>query len=121
MTRGNISLLILTGLFIGLIVGVSLSYGKTEPALYVPSGEPSDYIDRSVSVESSVSDGKVNINTAGPDELQSLPGIGPVKAEAILEYREQNGFFLNKEEIINVNGIGEGTYNKIAQLITVGE
>lgn len=63
----------------------------------------------------------ININTASQAELESLPGIGPTTALKIIEYRDANGVFLNPEDIINVPGIGPGTYERIKNLITVGE
>jgi competence protein ComEA len=51
----------------------------------------------------------VNINTANQTELESLPGIGPVKAKAILEYRKKNGGFKNVDELTRVDGIGPVT------------
>ncbi|MBQ8281749.1 MAG: helix-hairpin-helix domain-containing protein [Lachnospiraceae bacterium] len=66
-------------------------------------------------------DESVNINLADIDTLTSLPGIGNTKAEAIVSYREENGKFASKEEILNVNGIGESTYDKIKDLITVSD
>lgn len=62
----------------------------------------------------------ININTASSFELESLPGIGPTTAQRIIEYREANGPFLAIEDIINVSGIGPGTYERIKDLITVG-
>ena len=62
----------------------------------------------------------ININTASAAELDSLPGIGPTTAQKIIDYREQNGPFVNAEDIINVSGIGPGTYERIKNLITVG-
>ena len=62
----------------------------------------------------------IDINIASAEELESLPGIGPTTAQKIIEYREQNGPFLNIEDIINVSGIGPGTYERIKDLITVG-
>ena len=70
--------------------------------------------------QSARSDGKININTAGLAELDSIPGIGPVLAQRIIDYREQNGFFSSPEEIQNVSGIGPKTYEKMADYITVG-
>jgi competence protein ComEA len=61
----------------------------------------------------------ININTASQAELESLPGIGPTTAQKIIEYRTANGPFLNTEDIINVAGIGPGTYERIKDLITV--
>lgn len=63
--------------------------------------------------------GKVNINQANGEELQTLPGIGPSKADAIIKYRQENGVFKNIEEIKNVSGIGDKTFEKIKPQITV--
>jgi competence protein ComEA len=64
--------------------------------------------------------GPVNINTATAAELETLPGIGPKTADAIVEYREANGSFETIEDIMDVPGIGEGTFEKIRGGITVG-
>jgi competence protein ComEA len=64
--------------------------------------------------------GPVNINTATAAELEALSGVGPKTAEAIVEYREANGPFESIEDIVNVPGIGEGTFEKIRDEITVG-
>lgn len=63
----------------------------------------------------------VNINTASVEELDELPGIGPTIAQRIVEYREVFGPFASIEDIVNVSGIGQATYNEIKDLITVGE
>jgi len=62
----------------------------------------------------------ININTASQSELETLPGIGRSTAQKIIQYREQNGPFVNAEDIVNVSGIGPGTYERIKDLITVG-
>jgi competence protein ComEA len=62
----------------------------------------------------------VNINTASIAELDTLPGIGPTTAQKIIDYREQNGLFRSIEDIINVSGIGPATYERLKDLITVG-
>jgi len=61
----------------------------------------------------------VNINTASSEELQAIPGIGPSKAEAVIEYREENGPFQIIEDITNVSGIGEKSFERIKSSITV--
>ena len=63
--------------------------------------------------------GLININTASQSELESLPGIGPVLAQRIIEYRQSHGPFSNAEEIMDVSGIGPGIFKKIKDLITV--
>ena len=72
-------------------------------------------VDRS----SSYSGGKVNINTAGSDELQTLTGIGPVTAQKIIDYRTENGRFSSIEDIKNVSGIGDKTFEKFKDDIRV--
>lgn len=61
----------------------------------------------------------ININTATEAELQTLSGIGPSKAKAIVEYRKQNGNFKTTADIKNVKGIGDGIFNKISAEISV--
>lgn len=61
----------------------------------------------------------ININTASIEELTTLTGIGDVKAEAIIKYRNEVGKFKTKEEILNVDGIGESLFEKIKDDITV--
>ena len=63
----------------------------------------------------------ININRAEAWLLESLPGVGPVKAQAIVEYRQQNGPFCSIHEIMEVDGFGEASFEQIEHLITVGE
>ena len=62
---------------------------------------------------------KIDINRAEVWLLKALPGIGETLAQRIVDYRQQNGLFLNPGQIVNVDGIGEGTYERIKELITV--
>jgi len=64
--------------------------------------------------------GRININTATAEELDTLPGIGPTTAQAIVDYRTQNGLFQAIQDIMNVPGIGASSYDLIKNLITVG-
>jgi competence ComEA-like helix-hairpin-helix protein len=63
---------------------------------------------------------RVNINTATVDELVTLPGIGKAYAQRIVEYRDKNGPFKKVEDLLNVRGIGEKTFERIRDRITVG-
>lgn len=70
-------------------------------------------------VSSASSDNLLNINQASESELMQLPGIGQVKAAAIVTYRNSNGPFSSIEEIKNVPGIKEAAFDKIKGMITV--
>ncbi|MDE7403587.1 MAG: helix-hairpin-helix domain-containing protein, partial [Lachnospiraceae bacterium] len=59
------------------------------------------------------------INTAGEELLCTLPGVGSAKAKSIISYREKNGPFEKKEDIMNVEGIKNGLFEKIKDSITV--
>ncbi len=61
----------------------------------------------------------ININTANKETLKSLPGIGDSLAESIIHYRENVSLFNDISDIKNVNRIGDKTYEKIKNLITV--
>lgn len=62
---------------------------------------------------------RINLNTADARLLETLPGIGPVLAQRIVDYRQQNGYFRRPEDILKVEGIGKATYEKIKGLIAV--
>jgi len=64
--------------------------------------------------------GKININTANSEQLQTLPKVGPKIAEAIIKYRKKHPF-KSVDELIEVKGIGEKTLEKLKPLVTVGE
>ncbi|MDQ0216801.1 competence protein ComEA [Oikeobacillus pervagus] len=61
----------------------------------------------------------ININTATSDELQKLPGIGETRAQTIIEYRETNGPFQKIEDLKNISGIGEKTFEKLQDQISI--
>lgn len=61
----------------------------------------------------------INLNTADVTELQNLPGVGPKKAELIIQYRQEKGSFSKIEDLTEVQGIGEKTFAKIKSQLTV--
>lgn len=63
--------------------------------------------------------GKINLNTATAEQLESLPGVGPVTARAIIEYRKQKGGFRSIEELLEVHGIGEKRLEQIRPFVVV--
>ncbi|HQX17749.1 MAG TPA: ComEA family DNA-binding protein [Anaerolineales bacterium] len=90
--------------------------------LDIPLAEGSSLVVEPVSVptEPAASTELIDINSASQSELETLPGIGPTTARKIIDYREENGPFQAIEDIMNVSGIGPGTYERMKDLITVG-
>ncbi len=98
------------------LTGQSGIFG-TYPCDAGQSGNPGTY--PSEAGQSGIPGGRVNLNTASGEELMTLPGIGKSKADAIIRYREENGFFLSPEDVMNISGIKDAVYGKIKELITV--
>ena len=88
--------------------------------IYIPTA---DEVERGIELPSAEgnisSDGSININEATAEELETLNGIGPVTAEKIIQYRTEYGKFEKKEDLMEVNGIGEKTYAQIKDKIRV--
>ena len=90
--------------------------------VYVPSMEDIEQGEAQQSTVLYYAEGdsdKVNINLAGKEDLMVLTGIGEKRAEAILTYRQLHGSFSSIEELMQVEGIKQGTYDKIKDQITV--
>lgn len=83
--------------------------GEAPPAAADGAGAASDTVG-----------GAIDINSAGADELDALPGIGPAIAERIVSHREANGPFRAVEDLQDVKGIGAALFEQIAPLVTVG-
>ena len=66
-------------------------------------------------------DAQVNVNTASAIELAAVKGIGPAKAQAIVEYREKNGAFKSVDDLKAVRGIGDKMVEQLRAQVTVGE
>ncbi|WP_423189596.1 helix-hairpin-helix domain-containing protein [Alkalibacterium sp. f15] len=90
---------------------------EDEMYIYIPV-EGEEMVGIEISLEGGhAKDAKININDANEQTLSQLNGIGPSKANDIIEYREKNGPFESIDEIIKVSGIGEKTYEKISEYI----
>lgn len=100
---------------VGITQGVSEGSAQ-DPAQGVSQGSAQDPV-QGVQPNSGT---KININTAGTAELDKLPGIGPALAERIIQYRTENGPFVQPEDLMNVSGIGPKTYEKMSSMVTVG-
>jgi competence protein ComEA len=90
-----------------------------EMVIYIPKqGESTSAIPQNLQ-DSNQEEGLVDINNALKEELDSLPGIGPQKAQAIITYREENGLFKSIDDLIKVPGIGEKTLDSLREYITI--
>jgi len=105
----------------------SLKAGDTIEALIQAAGGTTDSADFNQlklyipQTEEGEQPQKINLNRAEAWLLEALPGIGETIAQAIIDYRQQNGPFRNISELIKVKGIGTATYEKIKHLITVAD
>jgi len=64
---------------------------------------------------------KIDLNSASPIQLETLPGVGPALAERIVQHRKENGSFKRIEELMNVKGIGEKKFLKFKDLVYVAQ
>jgi comEA protein len=93
---------------------------SAEPSSPSKKSSSSSYSSSTSSSSAKLAPGtKININTATKEELDALPEIGPVKAQAIVDYRNAHGKFAAPEDVMKVSGIKEGTYAKIKDYIVV--
>ena len=81
--------------------------------------EEAGQMEKELQEEDPLLDGRVDINRAGKEELMTLTGIGETRAQAILAYRETNGNFSSVEELMQVEGIKEKTYEKLKEQIRI--
>ena len=132
MKKQAVSLLVVVTLvFAGFTAGYFLgrSHGAGDIQIAIPAAllteptQPAETEAKAVAqteeTESTVTF-PIDLNAAGETELTALPGIGPVLAERILDYRRENGPFQAVEELLNVSGIGEKRLEAIWNLITIG-
>lgn len=89
--------------------------------IYVPTKEEAKerVPETAVNPKNDETSDKININTATKESLMTLPGIGEAKAERIIAYRNEHGAFSSIEEIMEVEGIKEGMYEKIKDYIVI--
>lgn len=84
--------------------------------IYIPTREETEALDF---LSGRDEDTRININTASEEALQTLTGIGPGKAKAIVAYREEHGYFEAEEDLMKVSGIGQASYEKLRDEIRV--
>ena len=138
--RVELALAVLTALFAAFCLGFFLGRNtvpqtitteterpQTQTAA-LPAAQPEEQTaqpeqpEQSEQAEEPVQSGQpVNINTASAETLDTLPGIGPVLAQRIVDWRAQYGAFSSVEQLTDVPGIGEAKLEKIRAMITVEE
>lgn len=113
----HVALLALTAAFLGALAffAVRGDVAVTENDGYTVEVERSIPAEEVVPVKE-----PVDINSATAEELESLMGIGPVLAQAIVDYRAEHGPFASVDELLEVSGIGEAKLNNIRDDVTIG-
>lgn len=102
-----------------------IAYCEPVSLVDVAPAAPAEPIDSAAQIaepaveDDPVDEGKININTATFDMLDSLPGVGTVTAHAIVEYREAHGGFQSLDELRKVRGIGQEKFRWLESLVTI--
>ena len=113
VTKSEWGLLILTGIFLCLMTVVLACSGGGTGADYTITPQ------KAAADVTPAEDPPVDLNTAGAEELDTLPGIGPVLAERIVALREERGGFSDLSELLDVEGIGTATLEEISPYLIV--
>lgn len=100
----------MTSTFTRFALVFSLAFGP-----FVATGAAQD-----TPAKSAATPAVVNLNAATPEQLETLPGIGPRAAQRIVEYRTKNGGFKKVEDLMKIQGIGERSFLRLRPLVTVG-
>lgn len=95
---------------------VALLCWLNQPDIPTPSAE---LMDTAPAVEEILRSSSLDLNTATAAQLEELPGIGQVLSQRIVDYRKSLGAFAQKEQLMEVEGIGQATYDKISHLVYV--
>lgn len=92
---------------------------KDEDYIYVDKKIDLSSVPSSAAAQTDSKDKKININSATLSELDSLPDIGPVTAQKIIDYREKNGYFNSIEDLKKIGGLGDKTIDKFRDMVDI--
>ncbi len=113
--------IILIALSIVLLTGIGLSFQKTNSRQRNPTVKFTqlEKIDLTTIDELICAYSVININTATADELERLSGVGPVLAKRIVDYRQANGLFTDKKDLLKIKGIGPKLYERLRESTSI--
>lgn len=117
MKKATLALLLIASAFICIMIGVLIGRYTADNQYPVSDNQINNISDENIDPQSL---GKINVNTATLAQIDELPGIGPVLAQRIIDYRTENGPFSVIEDLMHVDGIGEVRFNEIKDYITTG-
>lgn len=114
-------LVLLTFVFVAFILGLFAGRNLNRTPVQIRSLPSATAAATDLPAETAPTQPKIiDLNSATAEQLQTLPGIGPVIASRIIAYREYEGPFRTVGELVNVNGIGEKTLEEIWDFVTIG-
>ena len=107
----------------GVMLGIFLMQTRTADTISVQRSAPDEPEEAVQTVAEEPADApaddRLDLNTATAEDLQELPGIGAVITQRIIDYRDLCGRFLDPEQLMEVDGIGQAKYEKLRELVTV--